>query len=70
MTGTKAYSVDTDNGHTFLTKQMIEDARDWVSECEWADMDDDDLSELTDKQIIQGITRHFDGGWSGFLASY
>ena len=62
-----SYSIETDNGHVFLTDTHIVDALDWILDCEWADID---VDELTDREIINGISRHFDGGWAAFLASY
>jgi hypothetical protein len=65
------YSIQTKNGHLFLTAENIQDAKDWARDCTWSDMESDDsFNDLTDPEIIYGIARHFDGGWDGFLASY
>ena len=64
-----SYSIETDNGHVFLTDTHIVDALDWILDCEDLDWILD-VDDLTDREIVHGIARHFDGGWSAFLASY
>ena len=64
------YSVDTDNGHIFLTAEHIQDAKEWMMDCYWSDMDEDDIADLSDGEVVRGVSRHFDGGWNAFLASY
>ena len=47
---------------------IIGEARNWVLDCEGTWMEDsDDLLDLTDLQIVQGVHRHFDGGIEEFL---
>lgn len=42
-------------------------ARDWVSDCLWRDMDEEDVLELSDEQVRRGVERHYHGGWVAFL---
>jgi hypothetical protein len=50
-----------------MTVEHIQQARDWLSDCEWADLDADDIAQLTDVQIVTGIARHYDGGIEQFI---
>lgn len=52
---------------TNLTSVQITEARNWLADCVWADMDADDFAELTDAQILRGVERHYDGGVNAFL---
>ena len=38
-----------------------------LSECLWADMENEDFENLSDTEIIRGIARHYAGGVSQFL---
>ena len=60
------YSIVKTNGEViWITSADILDARGWVSDCEWAD---DVLVEiLTDLEIIDGVNRHYSGGWKQFI---
>ncbi len=48
---------------------MIQEARDWLADCVWADMDPEDFAELSDTAVIRGVDRHYEGGWAAFLNS-
>jgi hypothetical protein len=43
-------------------------AREWISDCRWRE-EPEDLADLTDAEVIRGIDRHCQGGWSGFCLS-
>lgn len=47
----------------------IKDGRAWIADCEWADLDprEDDVAELTARQVVRGINQHYDGGWDQFI---
>ena len=68
------YITDLDQCYTegfkilTIESHHIEEARNHIADCQWADMDDDDIKNLTDNQIIKGISRHYSGGWPQFLA--
>lgn len=51
-----------------LPAQVINDMRAWVADCDWVDVDSDNVAGLTDEQIIGGVDRHYDGGLWQFLA--
>lgn len=46
---------------------LLDAAREWVADCSWRDLHDDDVSELSDAELIRGIRRHYCGGWRGFV---
>jgi hypothetical protein len=50
-----------------MTRQQIEDAKSWILDCEWGDLDEEDVPELTDTQVINGIARNYAGGIEGFI---
>ena len=50
-----------------LTPQNIADAREWISDCEWGNLEPDDIAELSDIDIVRGVDRHYSGGWEEFL---
>ena len=43
-------------------------ARVWISECVWGDVDPEDIASLSDAQIHAGINRHYAGGWAQFVS--
>lgn len=47
------------------TPEQIAAARDWVTDCDWKD--NDHLDGYSDEDIVRGVNRHYDGGWSGFV---
>jgi len=52
-----------------LPRQSIEDARDWLRDCVWADMEDEDFDDLSDNQVRRGVENHWEGGWADFVLS-
>jgi hypothetical protein len=50
-----------------LTREQIEEARNWIADCQWAD--EVEVAELTDEEIVRGIRRHYDGGLTAFIES-
>ena len=53
----------------------IQDMRDWLNDCAdcgiWADMEHGDFDAdadiaLTDREIVQAVQRHYDGGVTAF----
>jgi hypothetical protein len=47
--------------------ETLEQARVWVSECVWGDLEPEDTASLSDAQIHTGINRHYAGGWAQFV---
>lgn len=44
--------------------------RSWVADCDgtWGDIDADDVPNLTDVEVVDGVRRHYDGGVAAFVA--
>ena len=51
-----------------LKMDTLEQARVWISECVWGDIDGDDIPRLSDAQVHAGINRHYAGGWAQFVS--
>lgn len=45
------------------TPEQIAAMREWISDCEWPDLDQEAILELSDIQVLRGIERHVDGGF-------
>ncbi len=43
--------------------------REWISDCQWRELDAADVGELTDAEVIEGVRRHYDGGITAFMRS-
>jgi hypothetical protein len=46
-------------------EEQVAEARLWIGECRWQG-EPEALAELTDTEVIRGIDRHYQGGWSRF----
>ena len=56
------------NPHVALTaSRLVEDAREWVRDCSWADLDDEDIDQLGTIALVRGVELHYDGGWAAFV---
>jgi len=51
----------------YYTDEQIADARYEISSCQWADLDDDDVIDMSSSEIIAGINRNYAGGWIQFI---
>ena len=49
-----------------LTPEEIEEARNWIADCHWADLTEEDIRLLTPQEIELGIKKFFDGGIEEF----
>lgn len=52
-----------------LTEAELVEARAWIAECAWPDLDESEIADLTPKQIERGIARHYAGGIEAFRLS-
>jgi hypothetical protein len=48
---------------------LVEAGREWLLDCEWPDVDEDEIRELTATQVTSGIARHYAGGLAEFVAA-
>ena len=51
-----------------LSGRALNDARDWLKDCAWQDMDESDVDELSPEAVTRGVARHYDGGLVQFLS--
>ena len=51
-----------------ITPALIEQARGWLAELDWADRDHIDFAVLTPAEVQWAVERHYHGGWAGFVA--
>lgn len=51
-----------------FSPEEIQSMCDWVSECVWADLEDeDDIDYIPDELIIRGVNRYYCGGLVQFI---
>jgi len=48
--------------------ETVAAAREWLSDCAWADADADVIAALTDVCVMRAVGRHYEGGASAFIA--
>ena len=51
-----------------LTGALITEARGWLSDCSWDDMEPDEIDELSTATVQRAIARHYSGGIGQFVA--
>lgn len=49
------------------TAQDITLMREWIADCQWNDLDEDCITELTDTEVLRGVNSHYGGGLSQFI---
>jgi hypothetical protein len=50
-----------------LTPAELAEARAWIADCTWRDLDtEDDVDRLTNEEVEAGIIRHYHDGLEGF----
>jgi hypothetical protein len=52
---------------TGFSPVAIQAMRDWIADCSWADLDPEEIAELTDAEIVSGVRKHYDGGLAEFM---
>ncbi len=50
-----------------ISRREIQDMRDWLSDCEWANADFEAFQDMSAPVIARGVSRHFAGGVITFL---
>jgi len=48
------------------TPEQIQAMREWISDCQWADIDED--TELTEWEILRGVALNYEGGLAAFIS--
>lgn len=52
-----------------LTQCQLQQAREWLADCVWEEIEPEEFETLSERRIIRGIERHFDGGMQAFLTT-
>lgn len=47
---------------------LADEARAWLAEIEWADLNRAEALQLPDEHAIAAVERHYDGGLAAFIA--
>lgn len=47
--------------------ELVNDMRDWFKDCEWQDLDEEDIDAMSDEELIRGIEKHYGGGLVEFI---
>jgi len=42
--------------------QIVKEARDWLKDCEWTNLEENDIDRLSDVEVLGGVENHYDGG--------
>lgn len=59
----KLLATLTDDQRLELLHQM----REWALDCQWCDCDEEDINNMTDEELLQGIERNYSGGLQEFI---
>jgi hypothetical protein len=74
MTYTNPFALPTEDNlieykGRYYTGTDIEAMREWLSDCQWQDLEPKDIDTLTDREVLAGINRHVEGGLAEFIAN-
>lgn len=47
---------------------IVHEMRAWIEECNWADLDRDQIQRLPEATVLSGVDRHYAGGIEQFVA--
>lgn len=50
-------------------KDVYKDARDWLADTSWSNMEPEDIHALSDETVQRAVAKYYDGGWDEFLRS-
>ena len=50
-----------------MTQEQIAAAKAWILDCQWGDLEEEDVPELSDTEVINGIARNYAGGIDQFI---
>lgn len=50
-----------------IPADVIGEMRAWIADCVWGDLEPGEIDELSDREILQGVRRHYSGGVEEFL---
>ena len=61
--------MKTFNEIELLIADELLQAREWIADCQWPDLEESEVAGLSDGVIQKAISRHFDGGIQSFKLS-
>lgn len=47
--------------------ELVNEMRGWIKDCQWGDLEEDEVDSLTDEELIRGICRNYSGGINQFI---
>lgn len=59
-----------ENSTTVWTADQIAEAREWLMDLEFMDLDPDEIQWLTPLVVVRAVQHHYDGGWEAFLRDF
>lgn len=63
----KAFVIDRESRAAATAQaSLISAARSWAADCEWLDLDGEDIADMSDAQVVAGVEAHYEGGWAAF----
>lgn len=52
----------------YYTGTDIVAMREWISDCQWGDLDPEDIADLSELEVLVGVHRSYDGGLPAFMS--
>lgn len=50
-----------------LDAAVVAEMRGWIGDCGWRDLVPEDVGQLSDAQVVDGVRRHYVGGVEQFV---
>lgn len=50
-----------------MSPSLIQQMRAWIADCIWQDLDAEQVAQLSEARVIQGVRRHYAGGLEQFV---
>lgn len=50
-----------------ISPETVKQMRDWIKDCQWGDLEPEDIDEMSDQGIINGVKKHYEGGLQQFI---
>lgn len=50
-------------------QELMLEARDWVADCVWTNLEPEDFVELIDAAIRNAVESQYEGGWAAFATA-
>jgi hypothetical protein len=52
-----------------IQSALVAAAREWLSDCDWRDVDSEHIERMPARAILRAVERHYEGGLSAFAQS-